>query len=367
MTIRQIPPTIAEDPLETRLRAALQAQATQDVPDTRYPPTIEWPETPARRAPRAPRPPWLMPLVAAASVVAITAGVVATQTWGRTGAQVPAATTGVASDPTPSPVGSPAPSNPAESSGTAKASPAGWTIGQAPGLPGVQLAIPPTWTVRPFSRETGGSPIGSQLCVGGGTDCPIKVITLDPAEARISIEIEGGVLANPEYCDAADGRFTRGLKDAREVTFGGRPADYRHWVWTCADRSVHEIAQYAVVNPVGYLLYSESANADVRGVMADIAAATTLPPATAPLRLYDQGRATSVTRVDGGWRIDLQRSVGGHGTEWTWPAVPTTTYVIAESLLPPAGSGFAPETALRTALTLSTDGTKVVGIEFPGG
>ena len=47
MTIRQIPPTIAEDPLETRLRAALQAQATQDVPDTRYPPTIEWPETPA--------------------------------------------------------------------------------------------------------------------------------------------------------------------------------------------------------------------------------------------------------------------------------------------------------------------------------
>lgn len=369
MTTRQFPPTVAEDPIETRLRAALQAQATTDVPDSRFPPPIEWPETTARRAPR---PPWLMPLAAAASVVAITAGIVATQTWGRSGAQAPAATTGVTTGATSSaPTSTPATSAPATTaagSGTAKASVSGMQSVQAPGLPGVTLAIPPNWTTSPLSREASSPVIGAKLCVGGANGCPIEVVKLDPAEAQVDIELEGGLLSNPQYCDAADGSSKRVLKDARVATVGGRPADYRYWVWTCGNGAVHEIAQYAVAAPEGYLLFSESANADMRAVMADIAANTTLPAARAGgLRFYDQGRAKTVTAVSGGWSIELQRSVGGNVNEWTWPSTTTYHYVIPSSVLPSAGTGFDPKKALLTDLQLFTDGTKVTSIIFPGG
>ena len=369
MTIRQFPPTVAEDPIETRLRAALQAQATTDVPDTRFPPPIEWPETTARRAPR---PPWLMPLAAAASVVAITAGIVATQTWGRSGAQAPAATTGVttgvstgasSSAPTSAPATS-APATTVASSGTAKASVSGMQTVQAPGLPGVTLAIPPNWTTSPFSREASSPVIGAKLCVGGANGCPIEVIKLDPAEARINIEFEGGILSDPAYCDAADGPFTRVLKDARVDTFGGRPADYRYWVWTCGNGAVHEIAQYAVAAPAGYVLFSESANADMRAVMSDIAAESTLPAARAGgVRLCDQGAVKSVTPTSGGLTIELQRSVGSHNSQWTWPSTSTYRYFIPTAAIPKTTHPFTVQ--VDDWVMLYSNGAEIVEVFYP--
>ena len=323
MTIRQIPPTVAEDPLETRLRAALRAQATQSVPDPRYPPLIEWPESATRRAPR---PPWLMPLVAAASVVAITAGIVAMQTWGRTGAQAPAASTAPSVAP-PSPPSAPSAST--LPTGTSASTPATTAVHQ---LLGVRVALPTGWVVKDLVLPGGGSPIGTTVCLGPGAECVVTLARLEPTRNPVDVETEGGYLSNPAYCDAADGPQKRVLNEAADVALGGRTADYRFWTWTCGDRKVHDIAQYVVAEPGG-------------------------------VRLYDQGLVRSIVAAGDGYDLSIDRTVGSSVNEWTNSNPATYAYHLSTSVLPQG----APVPAKGSPVQLFSDGVKVTQLVIPGG
>ena len=348
MTERQSPQTLAEDPVETRLRMALQAQATRDVPEQRPVPPIDWSGVAASPVGR-PWPRWIVPLAAAAAVVAITAGLVVAQTWGKTGAQAPAAT-------------------PSVSSTTTSADP---TKSSAPGLspaqmPGVQLALPAGWTTKPVSPEPTDPVVGARLC-RGGDDCPITIVALDPTAMRFDYSGTTPFESTPALCGGSDaGRAI--LKEAKEATFGGRAADYRHWQVTCADGRQYEVAKYLVPSPEAYLVWSEKADSATRAVLADLAAQSRLPAARpGGLRLYDQGRVRSVTQVPGGWSIELQRAVGGNVNEWTWPSTTTYRYTIPSTLLPSATTGFKPETSLLTMVSIETDGWHVTALRFPGG
>lgn len=355
MTIRQIPPTVAEDPLETRLRAALRAQATQSVPDPRYPPLIEWPESATRRAPR---PPWLMPLVAAASVVAITAGIVAMQTWGRTGAQAPAASTAPSVAPTSPPS---APSASTLPTGTSASTPATTAVHQ---LLGVRVALPTGWVVKDLVLPGGSSPIGTTVCLGPGVECVVTLARLEPTRNPVDVETEGGYLSNPAYCDAADGPQKRVLNEAADVALGGRTADYRFWTWTCGDRKVHDIAQYVVAAPVGYILSSEKADAGTRAAMTFIAANSVLPPAEpGGVRLYDQGLVRSIVAAGDGYDLSIDRTVGSSVNEWTNSNPATYAYHLSTSALPQG----APVPAKGSPVQLFSDGVKVTQLVIPGG
>ena len=349
MTERQSPQTLAEDLVETRLRLALQAQATRDVPEQRPVPPIDWSGAAASPVGRPrPRPRWIVPLAAAAAVVAITAGLVVAQTWGKTGAQAPAATPSVSSTTTSA--------NPTSSG----------SVSSTAQIPGVDLAVPTGWIAKPILMEATNRVRGATLC-RAVDDCPITILALDPIAMRLDFSGTSPFESTPALCGGSDaGRAM--LKEAKEATFGGRGADYRYWVLTCTDGRAYEVAKYIVPSPDAYLVSSESADSATRAVLADIADHSTLPAAQpGGLRLYDQGRVRSVTQVPGGWSIELQRAVGGNVNEWTWPSTTTYRYTIPSTLLPSATTGFKPETSLLTMLSLQTDGERVVSVLLPGG
>lgn len=346
MTERQSPQTLAEDPVETRLRAALTTQAEHDVPSTRARPAIAWPldEFAARRGRQA-RPAWLAPLVAAASVVALAAAVVVAQGVGRNQATPEQSTTSTAlvvvTDPaTPTPSGSVV------------------ALGLA------TLRLPAGWSATKQSSTL-------EWCLGPNGQCLVRFGPLDMRmEGGISPEAAGGYTAGD--AELACGGSTPGTRVIIEAGsrdyFAGRPTEFRRFEWICPSGKRIRIAQYVAITPEPYLLYSDAASDEVLTVMAQLVATASLP-AEHPggLRLYDQGRVRSVTQVPGGWSIELQRAVGGNVNEWTWPSTTTYRYTIPSTLLPSATTGFKPETSLLTMLSLQTDGERVVSVLLPGG
>jgi hypothetical protein len=237
MNTRKTQTPLTDDALESRLRAALASQARHDVPDRRVAPHIEWP---AREYRVRPRPPWLVPLAAAASVVAVTAAILATQAIGR-GNNLPASS---GSTTVPATQTSAAPTR----------------LVPIPALPGVTLALPADWTVKDQVLPAGSTPNATTVCLGAGTDCTVTLATPVPGGYPMDVDSEGGFISDPMHCSGEP--LTLKLTDYAEVPFGGRASDYRFWTWTCPDGTSHQVAQYVVASPTGYVLSRAVDNGD---------------------------------------------------------------------------------------------------------
>jgi hypothetical protein len=164
--------------------------------------------------------------------------------------------------------------------------------------------IMPTWCLMP---ESGPSP-GSE----DATTCAISISAAPTGSStpQLSVDTPGGLVSNPEYCDPGHSQ-TKVLLDYSDTALGTRPADYRRWLFICADGTQWPVEQYVADNAPGFVLYSAHATAQVHEIMAEIAKTAQLPPISSPLRLSDFGIARSVTKTGSSYHVLVDRVVQG--------------------------------------------------------
>ncbi len=143
-----------------------------------------------------------------------------------------------------------------------------------------------------------------------GCSIAFSAVPSGSATPQMSVDTPGGLVGNPEYCDPAQSQ-TVSLVGYQDSQLGARFADYRIWLYVCADGSRWPVEQYVADNAPGYVLYSSHATAAVHAVLTGIAQTAQLPAITAPLRLSDLGIVRTVTAGAGGYQITVDRVVRG--------------------------------------------------------
>jgi hypothetical protein len=328
---------------------------------TRRQPPVFVPQPRARQGAR----PWLIPLAAAACVVAVAVGTVgATRVLSEHRHVQPASPSPTVSAPAPSSTTSSSPS-PTVSPSASRSS--GNNLPAAPTtvtLGGAMLQLPPTWVARDYQEylPANTSTLGFQawcLTPAGlpaSTDryaCPLEFSTIAAGAATnaVNVDIESGYSSDPHYCD--NGAYLSSTTQSSDVDFGGRPSDHRRWVHTCHNGDIYQVEQYVVASGPGFVLLSEKADGDISAAMAGIVAHATLPAQTSDVRYYDHGYVQSVTPVTGGIRISVDRVVPAtSGIVNNNPA--TYDYVIPAAVL---SKNTPPR--VGSLVTVFTDGSQV--------
>lgn len=358
---------LIDEQLESRLRTALQSRAKAVVPDARPLPPLLLPGGPGRTTGQTRA--WLTPLAAAAAVLVVAGGIAGSQLLARPATNQPA-TTGSPIGTAAASTGQVTVSTTPTAGGAGSSSPTGsGSVAITPTTQrhdlggGIVLDTPAGWRVSSGAVDYNGPTPVWCLTAPGSTGCTAVFSVVD-AQLPVDVELEGGMLSNPQYCDAADPAAKRTTKASTTATFGGRQADYRWWHWTCSSSSF-DIAQYVVASPPGFVLFSDRADQSVRTALAQIAGSSTLPAATAGgLRFNDQGTVVSATRVADGVDITLDRMIGTYINDWTSAGLAPVRYH-----LPSSAQGFSsmPADLTRQRLQLFTDGSTVTQVIFPGG
>jgi hypothetical protein len=337
--------------------------------------------------------PWVLPLIAAASIVVVTIGAVAATTLLADKKPAPPAT--VAPTPTPTPVVS----SPVSTSKTTPRSTAGSS--HTPGHPrtssrshagghgspggtsahppvpvvvtlgGASITLPAGWVSRDYAHylPSGSGPVGGQeWCLTPSSlpvspepgACPVALSTIDSSGPALDVDVEGGY-SSPAFCGTTSGTTsstTSGTTSstAQEQTgdrqFGGRSADWRHWTISCGDGTSVEVEQYVVATGPGFIMFSERADSGVQDAMTSIAAKSTLPGATAALRYMDRGYLRGSTVTADGVQITLDRAIDAVGGIVN-DDPQTYEYVIPQALFDAAG------VQVGDVVTLDTDGSVV--------
>ncbi len=367
--------------MERLLRETFEARARQAVPDERRPPPIVWAD-----APRA-RPAWVAPLAVAASIAVVAGGLGFTvlhqksQTLppaGQTTTTAPPSPTAVPSTPSTSPAPSTsaapststvptppfAPTSSAPAGPTSPATPTGTRVQAA----GATLVVPAGYTFRDAQGTGGSMPAGTTgptwcLDTAGSSDCIIAFSPLNATQEHDS-NAEGGSPPYPMLCAQGITGKTRELTAYHEGQSGGRAWEQRVWHWFCPEGPNVDVAQYTVMTPQAYILYSGKATAKVQADMADIMSTAVFPPATSSMRLFDAGIVRSVTvHTDASATITLDRAVpgrpNGSPTVYTY-TIPAAIW--AGTSLSPGGSA----DLVGKSLNVYTDGTAVTGFAVTG-
>jgi hypothetical protein len=272
----------------------------------------------------------MLPLVAAASVVAVVAGSVgASQLLADDGpAAHPSPVVSGSRTPSPSPSAVPPSVPPSTATRTSRAVNRSTTgspppshaksvrpTGRAVTLGAATINLPVGWVARDLRQYyQGGSPVFVGWCLTAAStavvanQCPLRLYAVDPHGNPLDVDLEGGLAANPEYCGQGASAVQEQYGDR---SFGGRAADWRLWVQHCrASGLTWHIEQYVVPTVPGYILFSDHADAAVHAGMNHIVASSVLPPQTATVRLADRGYVRSIERLSGSRvRITLDRIV----------------------------------------------------------
>jgi hypothetical protein len=295
---------------------------------------------PSARSRSRGRSPWLFPLVAAAAVIAVAAGTVGVSR--------------LAADNHDGPANSPTSSAPApiKKSG--------------PVLAGASIALPKGWVARPYERYL-PPPVEGQLadpdpgwCLTPATTpvkiggCPVWFRQFRLTHQNLmNVDSRGGSNGNPaQVC--VPGHVTHSTDQVGEPTFGGRAAEYRRWTYDCSSGKPFLAEQYVVPTLPAYVLLSEAASPAVHRAMSEIAAASSLPPATSGLRLSDFGYVRQIKVVATGIRITLDRVADVQKIRNTDPA--TYDYVVPNAVYAQA------HLTIGGLAFLATDGKKVVDL-----
>ena len=143
---------------------------------------------------------------------------------------------------------------------------------------------------------------------------------------------------------------------------GGRDADFREWIDNCAGGARHDVAQYVVVTPRAYVLFSDQAAPSVKAMMTAVAAHSVLPAQIAPLRYDIMGNVENrVLRADG-YDVQLKPWTRLHSGQFvSVPGGSSATYVIPTAFVPDQG------VTLTGLIELATDGRHVTALTIIGG
>jgi hypothetical protein len=280
---------------ESRLQTLLNERVDAQLGPRRTPPVF------------IPRPdgrkPWLLPLLAAAAVIAVVAGSVAAVRLTDSHPGPAPATRPPSVTHTPGPTFAP------DRSGTV-------TTG------GVTITLPPGWVLRDYHRYLGpGMAIGFQgewcltprSTVPKVDGCPVRLERLAAKTAGLAPDIQGGILSNPHFCYPLKGR-PRETFQAETRQFGGRAAEWRRWTIACANSTKrYVIEQYVVTSGPPYILFAPNAGPAEHDAMTSIVHSATLPARTSTLELADEGYLRTISHHADGVHITIDRVATGDG------------------------------------------------------
>jgi hypothetical protein len=374
------------DDFEDRIAAALNAHVDRELGERRTPPPFEAPApNAARRRPR--RAPWMLPLVAAASVVAVVAGTVgATQLVADDGPAThpsplvsgsvspsadPSADPSAAPSSAVSTPNSPAPSaTPNSSHSTAHSQshstppPSGTTVT----LDGSRIVLPPGWRARYLGINAAATGPEPSWCIdrsrSPSSACAINLARLGDTpkvngRPGLDVDVEGAGTGNPpQYlCGAKAATKAESYADR---SFGGRAADWRRWDRHCSvtGRSYHS-EQWVVATEPGWIMSSDTADPSTSAAMVYIAQNSQLTAQTRPLRMMDRGIVRSAHRSSGDMRIQLDREtlvITSIGVRFENKNPATYAYVV------PIALWRASRFEVGDEVRLATDGSRVVVI-----
>jgi hypothetical protein len=206
-----------------------------------------------------------------------------------------------------------------------------------------------TWCLSP-------APLPSPVHVG--QHCPIRFSSVPP-RILLSVDTEGGIVSNPEYCGPGD-QGTGTLVSYSDSKLGNRPADYRHWLFVCNDGKRWPIEQYVADNAPGYILFSDQADPTIHAALTSIAKSAVLPAMSGPLRLADLGIVRTMTPLaGGGYHITLDRVVRG------LPGLINNNPATYPYDLPAASRPGGGPPRVGALIEVFTDGKKVTGYDLP--
>jgi hypothetical protein len=335
---------------ETKVKTLLNEDVDAQVGPRRTPPPFA-PSPAAQRAARrwfgAERAPWGLPLLAAACVAGVAgvavgaAALLADKHAAPPGTHNSGATT-TAPQPTTS---APDLSGTVDLGGATLTLPSGWMArdyrrNATPNAPQV-------WCLTPASRSTAPG------------RCPMTFSTVDTQHAGLATEIEGGFVANPEYCGRESTGGETFAADTRD--FGGRSAQWRRWVITCRPTPrTWRIEQYVVPTGPGFVLFSAQATGAVREAMTSIVGSAQLPAQVAPLRLTDVGYVRSVARRPDGVHITLDRVATDGGRKVINPSTRTYAYVVPTRQFD--NGGYNGPLGVGSRVYIGSNGTRVTSI-----
>jgi hypothetical protein len=220
-------------------------------------------------------------------------------------------------------------------------------------LGGARLTLPAGWVAEAVATTPNSHPILNTWCLmphsvmapaspdAAGCTIAFSAVPTGASTPQMSVDTPGGLVSNPEYCDPAHPQ-TVSLLGYQDSKMGTRPADYRNWLYACADGTRWPIEQYVADNAPGYVLYSSHATAAVHTVITNIAKTAQLPAITAPLRLSDFGIVRTLTATAGGDQITLDRVVRG------------TTRIINNNRRPTPTTSQPPRSPTASRCTLGT-------------
>ncbi len=331
-------------PLEQRLRRALDVTAQTQVPDEQPVPTAPWAS--GDIAHRGANRRWLVPL-AAIGVTAVVVGIIVAS---------------AVRAPTP-------PSSPN--------TPPTRTDGLIPGVPttpaaagpgpvtlaGADLVVPDGWRAE-YSPDRLSGPY--TWCLGPQSSCPVMFHRYSPGSTGPVPErpVRGGDMYN--VCQQTSPNPLV-LKQAHSAILGRRHADYRMWTIECPG-GTRTIAQYVISDPPAFELAATTTATGTRlaSILAEmdaIAASARLPPTPTGLRLYDQGQVRSARATGDGFDIVLWRYSGSAVRDWVREDI-VTPYHIPRSLLP---REYTTRRLVGERLIVLTNGADVTQVIVPGG
>jgi hypothetical protein len=291
---------------ETKLKTLLEERVDEQVGPRRTPPPFRSPDRRTLRG-SARRSPWVLPLLAAACIAAVvggTLGVSHVLADNHHGPQPGKSVPGPKHTPTPHRSFAPDQSGTVSIDGAFMTLPSGWVARDfrryEPPLVEGQVDVAKGWCLTPASTP---------VTVGG---CPLWFRAFgDPSLQDgpvMDVDNRGGSYGNPHQVCVPSGVTNRD-EQAGQYLFGGRPAEWRHWSYDCASGPAFVAEQYVVPTLPAYVLFSEHVTDTVHQVMSDLAANTTLPAETSPMRLEDFGYIRSITPVSSGRKISIDRTV----------------------------------------------------------
>jgi hypothetical protein len=284
---------------------------------------------------------WLLPLAAAACVIAVVGGTVGVTQLRSVHRGTPGNSRPTSTSPAP-----------------------GSTVVR---LGDATLRLPSGWVAREVAdpRQYGSSVYSREWCLAPAesaaqphADCPLQfgsaaVASSSGIPVNLNVPLGTRLGGNQSPCPVSGFLGQSGWTLGR---FGSRHVYDRQWHGHCADGSPLWIEQYVVNTAPAYLLFSDQMNPELHAAMTEITQNASLPAQAGSLLLYDTGTVRSVTRQPNGYLMTIA-PIDRIENEWRPSDEDPRSYPIGPNALKYAAVG--------TNVGVSTDGTKVISIGAP--
>lgn len=305
-----------EHDTERLLHDALAEKAERDIPSDRTVPVF----APTPSAHREVKPGWAIPLLAAASVTALIAGVFGTQHLLADRTATPAdsssrALTTANSSPTatPTPSLSPLPTTPPSTkaappppnSASLHVSPSETPTTSASATPpptnvtvgGIRMTIPGGWRVLPNSSFFRGPNVSATCIVDPSGACALEIAGDNPSGANSET-----FDANSELKYGTTNNCVHRTEGWASIVLGGRTTSYRKFAAACTGQTAAE--QWVASTSPTVAVWHPTGVQDA--AVHHILETAQLPAQAHPLPLHDKSVLSAITRAADGWHLTFQ-------------------------------------------------------------